>query len=211
MHPLLALTKLTVNVAILDAGASIVGVNSAWRDFARAGGLQVPDYGIGRSYLDYCGNDGNAERLRRDLQHLISGHKDIVTVTYPCHSPDQMRWCLMIGLPLSRGEPAGAAVLHINLTDLLPVVFSVPELRSAPGQLSSSDSVITLELIADVVRNSVRETMMAGMSAAPRSADTAVVSPADERRFAGLTTRQRQVFALIGEGKSNVEDRKSVV
>jgi DNA-binding CsgD family transcriptional regulator len=209
---LLALTALTVNAVVLDATGTIVGVNASWQEFADANELQLPDYGVGLNYLKFCGADGQGDVLHGDINRLISGEIDVVTITYPCHAPDQMRWFLMIGLPLSRVEPAGATLLHINLTEFLPVAFFARELRSATRHLSSSDSAFTLDMIADVVRRSISETL-AGVvlpaldktvSLSPvRSASAVSVQGQIEK--AQLSARHLQVFTLLGEGKSNLE------
>lgn len=212
LQPLLALTALTVNVAVLDATGRIIGVNAAWQDFADANGLRLPNYGVGLSYLEYCGADRQGKVLRRDIQDLLDGEGDVVTATYPCHSPRQVRWYLLVGLPLSRAEPAGALLLHTNLTDVLPVVFSARDLRSATSHLSSSDSSVTLQRIADVVERSIADTMAralpsAAAATASASAGGFASAAAGHRHIekAQLSARHRQVFAMLGEGKSNLD------
>src|ERR1700674_5230274 len=54
------LNALPAHVALIDPDGVIVTVNESWRRFAMANGLQGPDSGVGRNYLDVC------ERARGD-------------------------------------------------------------------------------------------------------------------------------------------------
>ena len=111
---------LPVSVAILDRSGTIVGVNDAWKDFARRSGLKIPDFGIGASYLHYCGSERSGSlQLADELRDLLAGRRDLLTRIYPCHSPTERRWFFMLGLPLSSGRRSGVALLHVNLTPLL--------------------------------------------------------------------------------------------
>src|SRR3712207_8259143 len=39
--------------------------------------------------------------------------------SYPCHSPTERRWFILIGLPLATDHPSGAAILHINVSEMI--------------------------------------------------------------------------------------------
>jgi DNA-binding CsgD family transcriptional regulator len=209
---LLALTNLPVNVAVLDSAGAIVGVNRTWQNFGDANGLQMKDHGLGVNYLAHCAADDTGPVVRRNIEDLILGRCDVFTYAYPCHSPQRMRWCVLLGMPLSRTEAAGAVLMHVNLTDLLPFVFSSGELRSAPPTMPPVSSALTLEMIAEVVRNSV-SAAIGGDGASVRDENGA--SPTRPMGLPGiqvqpfvaerLSIRQQDVFSLLGEGKSNSE------
>jgi DNA-binding CsgD family transcriptional regulator len=212
LTPLLALTNLPVNVAVLDSAGAIVGVNRTWRNFGDANGLKMKDHGLGVNYLAHCTKDDAGLLLRRDLEDLILARSDLLTFTYPCHSPQQTRWCVLLGMPLSRTEAAGAVLMHINLTDLLPFVFSSGELRSAPRTLGPVSSALTLEMIAEVVRSSVSAAIGSDSASVRDENGAASLRPMDlqvtqvQPFVAGrLSIRQQDVFSLLGEGKSNSE------
>ena len=48
------LDSLPANIVILDEAGTIVAVNASWRRFADDNGLDWPDHGVGRDYLE-CG------------------------------------------------------------------------------------------------------------------------------------------------------------
>jgi DNA-binding CsgD family transcriptional regulator len=211
LEPLLAVTGIPVNVAVLDAVGTIIGVNAPWRSFADANGSRMRDHGVGLNYLAHCGEDATGAAVRSDLTRLLNGQLDILTTNYPCHSPDQMRWCLMIGLPLARSRPAGAMLLHANLTDLLPMVLSARELAFAVQPTSPHQSALTLQSIADFVRRSVTSAL-AGLfagdtvtSVASTSADDSEAADRRQVERAHLSLRHQQVFAMLGEGRSNAD------
>jgi DNA-binding CsgD family transcriptional regulator len=209
---LLALDNLPVNLAVLDSVGAIVGVNRSWQEFADANGLRMQGYGLGTNYMAVCAADDAGPVLRRNLEDLILGRSDVFTYAYPCHSPQQMRWCMLLAMPLSRTEAAGAVLMHVNLTDLLPFVFSSGELRSASRTMPPVSSALTLEMIAEVVRTSVSAAIGGNgarerddkRAATPRPMDLPG-TPAQPFITERLSIRQLDVFWLLGKGKSNSE------
>jgi len=209
LKELLALNELTVNLALLDSAGAIVGVNSAWKRFADANGLCLPDYCLGCTYSDFCTGFAEARSLREEIRRLLDGEAHVVTFTYPCHSPDQTRWFVMIGLSLSRRERAGAVLMHVNLTDLSPLVFPASDLLAAGRGAEGTVPEVAIDAIAEVVQHAIIVAL--GQSSAETGhKDPPVVG----RRVSGggtasaaalmrLTVRQREVFRLLGEGKSN--------
>jgi DNA-binding CsgD family transcriptional regulator len=210
LKELLALNELTVNLALLDSAGAIVGVNSAWKRFADASGLRLPDYGLGRTYVDYCAGIAEARSLREEIRRLLAGEAHVVTFTYPCHSPSQMRWFVMIGLSLSRRERAGAVLMHMDLTDLSPLVFPASDLPAVRSKEGTTPEV-ALDSIAQVVQHAIVVAM--GQSGAEtrhkdppvvgRGASAGGTAAASAAALMRLTVRQREVFRLLGEGKSN--------
>jgi len=210
LETLLALTNIPVNVAVLDSAGIIIGVNESWRNFAKSNGARMPDHGIGLSYLGHCGDGGAASAIRSDISRLLHGRLDIATACYPCHSPDRIRWCLMIGLPLARERAGGALLMHANITDLLPIVFSVRELGSVNRPLRLPESVLTLQSIADIVQQTIGRAL-AGIPSPPHTFASGIPTETritdEQKRVANarLSPRHRQVFAMLGEGRGNAE------
>src|SRR5215212_7206074 len=98
----------------------IVGVNERWKQFGRSNGFSAPDFGIGLNYLGVCERAfGATSKLVRNLKALLSGDLVALTQAYPCHSPTERRWFILIGLPLATGRPTGAAILHIHVSELI--------------------------------------------------------------------------------------------
>jgi hypothetical protein len=125
-----ALKTLPVSVAILDSSGIIVAINDTWKDFRRRNGLRISNAGIGASYLEYCVDSEFATELRA----LLAGRLNLLTLVYPCHSPSQKRWFSLIGIPLSPGQPGGVALLHVNLTSMLP-----PQIDTGLAQVETAD------------------------------------------------------------------------
>ena len=211
------LKSLPASAVIVDASGKIVTVNNTWKEFGRQNGLRIPHSAVGENYLQYCHSDDPASRgFVKQLKSLLAGQLDFLTYIYPCHSPLQKRWFALIGFPLSLDQPSGVALLHVNLTDMLPTsTGQMLEKKQRRGR-----SIINLNAISDAVEHSVSETLSAQLSAIfidPRrriaSEKTAKLrDDSDEMNFvhARLSKRQLQVLRLLGEGKTNKEMAKAL-
>lgn len=203
-----ALKALPVSAVILDATGRIISVNDTWKAFARQNELCLPDFGIGSDYFRYCRFDEpQALRLVEDLRELLAGRIDVLTFIYPCHSSNEQRWYSLIGLPLSLDRPTGVALLHINLTDMLP---HLTRARPLPAGVESSPHLAT---ICDAIERSVSQTlasqlnqMVEGPFAGQPLPEKNANPPAPDQALGSLLSeRQMQVLRLLGEGKTNKE------
>jgi PAS domain S-box-containing protein len=116
------LDALPAHIALLDTRGMIISVNQAWRDFADANALQGPEYVIGLSYLDICDSaqgDSSAEahQAATGIRSVLDGVAKSFSIEYPCHSPTEHRWFLLTVTPLSDDHPAGAVVMHLNISE----------------------------------------------------------------------------------------------
>jgi DNA-binding CsgD family transcriptional regulator len=194
------LKTLPVSVAILDRSGTIVAVNDAWREFAEANGLSLPDAGVGLNYLDYCVE----AQLTEELKALLARRRDLLTQIYPCHSPTERRWFSLIGVPLSLGKPGGVAVMHVDLTGMLPAQVDKRLMQAADSGQSQLSPNSDVAAISGSVEQSVSETLAAQldkMFAGVRDKDTRNQS----EQLIRLSERQLQVLRLLGEGKTNQE------
>jgi DNA-binding CsgD family transcriptional regulator len=199
--------SLPASAVILDAAGKIVAVNHAWKEFGRRNGLRMAHDAIGADYLAYCGGeDPHARRFLRELKALLAGRRDLLTLIYPCHSPRERRWFSLIGLPLSLDRPAGVALLHVNLTPMLP--------HAAAGRGKGLRPAANMDAISGAVERSVSDaiaaqltTMFAGADGAARAAQETEA----EALLGRLSARQREVLRLLGEGKSNKEMARALL
>jgi len=175
-----ALQSLPVSAAVLDTMGEILAVNDAWKQFGRCNGLTLPAFGVGESYLSHCG-----EQFGQDLRKLLAGELDILTQVYPCGSVQEQHWFLMLGMPLSLRRPCHVAVVHANISGLLPLPLS--ELGIAAAGVEGSIGAALTKQLQDML--------------APSPNDTAL---------ARLTKRQTEILRLIGKGKSNKEIARSI-
>jgi DNA-binding NarL/FixJ family response regulator len=162
-----ALNTLPVSAVVVDASGTIVAANDTWKEFGRRNGLRIPNCGIGASYLKYSEGKGLCSaRFVRDLKDLLAGRLDLLTTIYPCHSPIQKRWFLLVGLPFPLDKPTGAALLHVNLTTMLKLPGGLGRKHeAAAGSQGNRSEQAQLEAISDAIERSVSETLSAQIMA----------------------------------------------
>lgn len=200
------LQSLPVNIAIVDASGTIVAINKTWEQFGRRNKLRVRRSGLGLNYLHYCPADQpDSRRLIAELKALLARKVDLLTFIYPCHSPTQPRWFCLIGLPLSPSKSGGVALLHVNLTAMLPFPISAQKGRAkdnksrASRQTSSSSMGGLLERSVLDPLSSQLNVMLSGRAYGTKASDA---MGAVRLR---LSKRQMEVLNLLGQGKTNKE------
>ncbi len=117
------LDALSGHVAILDEYGTIVAVNAAWRRFAEANQLGLPEYGVGKNYLDFStpALQDDAEQVQaacRGIREVLTKQRAEFYLEYPCHSPKEKRW---FQLRATRFESDGSnrvVIAHENVTEL---------------------------------------------------------------------------------------------
>lgn len=196
-----ALKALPVSAAILDNSGRILAVNDTWREFARANGLCLPNEGIGADYLQYCADS----QFRTDLKAFLAGRRDLLTLVYPCHSATEKRWFSLIGLPLSLAKPGGVALLHVNLTGMLPTEFDTSSMHVETAGRSQLQPKADAAMISSAIEQSVSETLSSQLNKMfGGSRDKSAHQGAGHLPIR-LSERQIQVLRLLGEGKTNNE------
>jgi DNA-binding CsgD family transcriptional regulator len=194
-----------VSVAMLERSGRIVAVNEAWKDLGRQHGLQIPNFGVGANYLDYCGHKSkDSQHLAGDLRDLLAGKTSLVTRIYPCNSPSERRWFFLIGLPLSGGERSAVALMHVNLTPFLPRVSTIDR------QSGTCEAMIDFDAVAGSVESATMEALSSQVMRmlGPRHSHPKLRSDEDVQQnleLAGLSKRQLEILGLLAEGKTNTE------
>jgi len=204
------LKSLRVNVAIVDAGGTIVAVNKTWREFGRRNGLHLPNSAVGLNYLDYClADEPNSHRFVAQLKALLAGRRDLLTFVYPCHSRMQARWFCLIGLPLSQSKSGGVAVLHVDLTKMLPLHIDAPVARpkGVKGHARQQTNSHSSFSIGGILERSVLEPLSAQLNSMFTAGEIDEKNGPDliSAARARLSKRQMEVLQLLGQGKSNKE------
>ena len=206
------LTALPVSVAVLDKSGRITAVNDRWRDFGRRNGLRLPNAGVGLDYLHYCSSsEAHSSRFKKDLRALLGGQLDLLTLIYPCHSSSEKRWFCLIGLPLSRDKPAGVALLHVNLSAMIPIGAHPSRAEMERGEKARRTSDVIA--MSGAIEHAAVETLSSQLNALLKSA----LGGAEHRKNSvrsesssidsrtQLTKRQMEILHLLGEGKTNKE------
>ncbi len=116
------LNALPAHIALLDGAGTIIAVNEAWRHFASANVLQSSDFCIGQNYPEICEKaEGDCTQESREvaqgIRDVLSAAKDLFSIEYPCHAPDEKRWFRLTVTPLKGRPGSGAVVMHVNVTE----------------------------------------------------------------------------------------------
>ncbi len=114
------LASLSAHIAVIDTRGTIVAVNPAWEDFARANGGTPRGCCVGANYLAACESATGVDaeegpKVAAGLRAVLDGRSPSFQITYPCHSATRQRWFLLQATPLN--DPRGGAVVsHTNIT-----------------------------------------------------------------------------------------------
>jgi two-component system CheB/CheR fusion protein len=111
--------ELNANVAVLDSEGSILLVNTGWVRFAAENGDPSGEQtGPGTNYFDSCALDSIADgdfarRAVDGITRVLRRETPAYSLEYPCHSPEQERWFVMLVAPSGAD---GAMVTHVDVT-----------------------------------------------------------------------------------------------
>jgi signal transduction histidine kinase len=115
------LDSLYSHVAVIEKDGRIVAVNEAWRRFASRNDARSPSaVSEGANYFEVCSNASDegseyAWKAMEGIKSVLEGRKKMFTMEYPCSSPDETRYFVMVVVPLKRPE-GGGVVTHTNIT-----------------------------------------------------------------------------------------------
>jgi len=205
-----ALHSLPMRAAALDREGTIVAVNEPWKEFYRQFPLDVPNFGIGENYVRFFARDPQSmARRTSDLQALLAGEIATASHLYVCRTGQVDRRILVVGFSVRTPEPSGATMLHIDVTELV----SAHELadwgrRDAFG--AHAIDPIDWSRLTQTIESAVARALAASAPGRtpPGVSTRRPEAPAREEEgwaHTRLTARQRQVFLLLGDGKTNAE------
>jgi signal transduction histidine kinase len=231
MHQLFStiLDALSAHIAILDARATIVAVNTAWRHFADANGLRVPSYGIGMNYLALCmaatgGDSQTAQTAAAGIRELLAHQREEFLLEYPCHSPTEERWFLLRAKRFAGLQEPYVIVEHENITSLKRAEAEArrTEHLALLGRLASAvtheirNPLHTLFLYAELLEEELQRlpsTHAAPMAEAVTAIQTAIARLQDVvqdylslARLASLQRQQDDLGALVQTCAADMED-----
>ena len=116
------LNALSGSIAVLDANGVIVGVNDAWRRFARDNGCADEACYVGTDYLAVCvralaqSRDPFLDELILRLRGILTGQEFEFSAEYPCHSPVEERWFQLTATALTTAQ-GGMVLYHQDITE----------------------------------------------------------------------------------------------
>ncbi|HZR17392.1 MAG TPA: HAMP domain-containing sensor histidine kinase [Verrucomicrobiae bacterium] len=115
------LGALPEHIAMLDESGRIIALNTAWRNFGDANGLQQPQHGLGVNYLSVCAaarGEGTEEarQVEASIRKLLGHRKGAFSLEYPCHGPAQQRWFQVRGECFQQDTGCYLVIAHQNVT-----------------------------------------------------------------------------------------------
>ena len=125
---------LSSHVCVLNELGTIIAVNRAWKDFARANPKASlterqplsPDadcFGEGVNYLAACDHATGpcaveASKFAAAIRAALEGDSNQFSLEYPCHSSTEQRWFIGRVTRFSINKLPRILVVHTNITDL---------------------------------------------------------------------------------------------
>ena len=147
------LDGLTAHIAIIDEEGTILAVNQAWRDFAKANGGEDTKVNEGANYFLASDratglNSGEGKPFANGIRAVLSGRLAKFEMEYPCHSRDRVRWFIGRVTLFPSSDPPKAVIAHEDISERK---WSEEQLRLAHSQLTtlleiSQTVVSTLDL-----------------------------------------------------------------
>ena len=112
---------LTAHIAIVDAEGTILFVNRAWRDFARANRIDPVRVGEGSNYFTVCSTashveNAEASEFAEGIRAVLRGELELYTQEYPCHAPDENRWFIGRLTRFPGSQDRRVVVAHEDIT-----------------------------------------------------------------------------------------------
>ncbi|HEY4995964.1 MAG TPA: EAL domain-containing protein [Aestuariivirga sp.] len=115
------LDGLPAHIALLNNDGVIVSVNDSWRKFSEANRTGLPQGEVGKNYLNICsaasdGDPREAIQVVEGIESVLRGESKNYSLEYPCHSPTEQRWFMLMVSPLTDDRQTGAIVMHVDIT-----------------------------------------------------------------------------------------------
>jgi PAS domain S-box-containing protein len=116
------LSSLSSHIAVINADGTLVAVNKAWDDFAKANGpVHLSDTSVGSNYFVVCKNsiasgDDDARQTLAGILSVFNKETPFFQLEYPCHSPEQQRWFILNVSPFGEDDTK-VVIAHQNITE----------------------------------------------------------------------------------------------
>jgi DNA-binding CsgD family transcriptional regulator/PAS domain-containing protein len=118
-----AMDSLSANMAILDENGVILETNRSWQRFGLENKIETPVDTVGLNYLEICdsaiGDPKEVEKAREvadGIRRVIAGDLNEFATAYPCHSPQERRWCYVRATRMADPGPLRVVVSHEDVT-----------------------------------------------------------------------------------------------
>ncbi|MFP8952126.1 bacterio-opsin activator domain-containing protein [Natrialbaceae archaeon A-arb3/5] len=155
------LETLPFTVAVLNEAGEILLTNQSWREF----GPDEEREHVGVNYIATATteDDEHAERAVAGLESLLAGEREMFSMEYPCHTPDEKQWFLMRAVRFTVDGDVRISVVHLDITERKLAEIAAEE---SAERLAAERQ--TLEHVLDRVDGLVRNVTDAAVSAGTR-------------------------------------------
>jgi len=129
-----ALDVFPTEAALLASDGTILYTNQRWHEFGRENGLVGTEAAtLDENYLTVTGaaDDEYAREAAAGLTAVLSGKQSRFRLEYPCHSPTEKRWFLMVVQGFDYQDDRYAVMVHLNITDRKLAELAVGEQNEA--------------------------------------------------------------------------------
>jgi len=115
------LSSLSSHIAVIDERGTLIAVNKAWNDFAKANGMtSLERVSTGSNYFDVCkraivDGDSDAAKAFAGIQSVFNKETLHFEMEYPCHSAEQQRWFILSAIVFGSDEH-NVVVSHKDIT-----------------------------------------------------------------------------------------------
>jgi len=209
------LNALPSHVALLNNDGTIIEVNEAWKDFAKANNFKCINYGIGSNYLAIAREAiGEDEAIRKQMAHgvrkVLSGNLREFSIEYPYHSSNGKKWFKARISPAGSGNGMGAVIIHLDVTERKLAEEKIRKseanltaiIENADAHVYSIDRDFRYITFNSVIRNSLKA--IYGIEIKPGDKVFEFlegIDPAEAREWEGIYTE-----AMLGKPIQFVKD-----
>ncbi|WP_162551707.1 bacterio-opsin activator domain-containing protein [Halohasta litchfieldiae] len=150
-----SLDTLPIHIAILDDDGTILQTNQPWQEYGSQNNIQSDT--VGANYLEICSQSSTntGEQTGRGLSELLDGTREMFTLEYPCHSPVQQQWFLLIAVSFTVDNGRYAVVGHFDITEYKRKQHRLEQQHDQLEALNQLNTAIRT-LTHDVIEQSTR-------------------------------------------------------
>jgi DNA-binding CsgD family transcriptional regulator len=203
-----AMNSLSANMAILDKNGVILETNRSWQRFGLENKIETPADTVGLNYLEICdstiGDPEEVEKAREvadGIREVIAGDLDEFATDYPCHSPEQKRWCYIRATRMADPDPLRVVVSHEDVTAIKLVEEALREreleLELQTQKLEETNTALRVLLKArEEDKQKLEEKVLANVK-------ELIIPYLKDLKNAGLDGRQKAYLEIV---ESNLND-----
>ncbi|MES2105344.1 MAG: diguanylate cyclase [Pseudomonadota bacterium] len=155
------LNSLDEQVCVVNDAGTILMVNQAWQDFARANGGNPLRLGVGANYLAICeaaiGLGGaQAQVFSQGLRAVLNGDQEFFSLEYPCNSSAMRRFFSVKILRSPSADGERAVIAHQDISERKQMEDQLRELATTDALTGLPNRRCFLGHVADELHRLAR-------------------------------------------------------